>query len=285
MNYYTSEKITDSVTAIRSLSGEILYLIEGGEKAVLIDTCAGVGHLRQFVEELTEKPITVLLSHGHIDHAMGAPEFGQVYMNPKDIPLYQSQCSVEERKGYVAAGIGPEAAAGLPEGSYVDARPDYRFEELTEGMVFDLGEMHIEAYAFPGHTKGCMVFLIREERLLILGDACNNATFLFDDICSTVAEYQKQVNRSQALLAGKYDRIFLMHHVLEAPDTIFQEMSEVCDTILAGKADQIPFHFMGKKAYVAKKTNERFEREDGKFANLIYNPRALQNCKLPFTGN
>lgn len=277
MNYYTSEKITDSVTAIRSLSGEILYLIEGREKAVLIDTCAGVGHLRRFVEELTEKPVTVLLSHGHIDHAMGAPEFGQVYMNQKDIPLYQSQCSVEERKGYVAACIGPEAAARILEEEYVCARPDYQFEELTEGMVFDLGGIHIEAYAFPGHTKGCMVFLIREERFLILGDACNNATFLFDDICSSVTEYQKQVNRTQALLTGKYDRVFLMHHVMEAPATIFREMSEVCDTILVGKADQIPFHFMGKKAYVAKMANERFEREDGKFANLIYNPEKISS--------
>lgn len=275
MEYYTSEKITDRVTAIRSMSGEILYITEGREKAVLIDTCAGVGHLRKFVEKLTDKPVAVLLSHGHIDHAMGAPEFEQVYMNRKDISLYQSQCSVEERKGYVAACIGPEAAAGIPEEEYVDARPDQRFEELEEGMVFDLGEIHIEAYAFPGHTKGCMIFLIREERILILGDACNNATFLFDDICSTVPEYQKQVIRTAELLAGKYDRVFLMHHIIEAPGTVLGEMSEVCDTILAGKADNIPFDFMGKKAYIAKMADERFKRKDGKFANLIYDPEKI----------
>lgn len=276
MNYFTSEKIADCMTAIRSLSGEIMYLIEGREKAVLIDTCVGVGHLRQFVEELTEKPVTVLISHGHIDHAMGAPEFDQVYMNRKDIPLYQSQCSVEERKGYVTACIGPETAAEISEEEYVAARPEYPFEELTDGMVFDLGKVHIEVHEFPGHTKGCTVFLVREERALILGDACNNATFLFDDICSTVAEYQKQVKRTAELLDGRYDRVFLMHHVLEAPVSILCEMSEVCDAILAGDADDIPFDFMGKKACVAKKANERFEREDGRFANLIYHPERIQ---------
>ncbi|XCP85571.1 MBL fold metallo-hydrolase [Roseburia hominis] len=276
MNYYTSEKVTDHITAVRSLSGEIMYLVEGEQKAVLIDTCVGVGHLRQFVEKLTDKQITVLLSHGHIDHAMGAPEFERVYMNRKDIPLYQSQCAVEERKGYVAAGIGPEAAAGISEEEYVSARPDYTFRKLEDGMIFDLGGVHVEAHEFEGHTKGCMIFAVREERVLILGDACNNATFLFDDICSTVAEYRQQVNRVKNLLVGKYDRVFLMHHVMEAPPSIFDEMSEVCDVILAGQADNIPFDFMGKKAYIAKATNERFEREDGKFANLIYNPEKVR---------
>ena len=48
--YYKAEKVTDFITAIRSLTGEILYLIEGKNKAALIDTCLGVGHLKDFVE-------------------------------------------------------------------------------------------------------------------------------------------------------------------------------------------------------------------------------------------
>lgn len=45
MNYYTTEKINDNLTMIRSLSGELLYLAEDAERAALIDTCVGVGHL------------------------------------------------------------------------------------------------------------------------------------------------------------------------------------------------------------------------------------------------
>ena len=82
IQYYSAEKLNTHMTAIRSLTGEIMYLIEGEEKAVLVDTCLGVGHLRKFVETLTEKPITVILTHGHVDHALGAPEFDEVYMNP-----------------------------------------------------------------------------------------------------------------------------------------------------------------------------------------------------------
>ena len=68
MNYYTTEKINDNLTMIRSLSGELLYLAEGAERAVLIDTCVGVGHLKAFVDNLTDKPLIVLLTHGHMDH-------------------------------------------------------------------------------------------------------------------------------------------------------------------------------------------------------------------------
>ena len=56
IQYYSAEKLNTHMTAIRSLTGEIMYLIEGEEKAVLVDTCLGVGHLRRFVETLTEKP-------------------------------------------------------------------------------------------------------------------------------------------------------------------------------------------------------------------------------------
>ncbi len=107
---------------------------------------------------------------------------------------------------------------------------------------------------------------------MILGDACNNAIFLFDDICSTVADYQKQLKKVSNLLEGRYDRVWIMHHLMEASVSILTEMSDVCDEILAGEADNIPFSFMGKEVFIAKAANERFERRDGKFTNLIYNP-------------
>ena len=271
MDYFSTEKISDAITMIKSKSGELLYLVEGSKSAVFIDTCIGLGSLRALVEGLTKKPVTVLVSHGHIDHAMGAPEFETAYMNHRDISLYQSQCSVAKRRGYAGAGLGAEAAQ-IPDEAFIPPAPDYAFIDLQEGMCFDLGGIHVDAYAFPGHTQGCMVFLIREERILILGDACNNATFLFDDMCSTVTEYKAQVQELETRLVGKYDRVFVMHHIMEVQPDILSQMVCVCDDIINGNADNLPFEFMGQKALIAKKCNERFEREDGKSANLIYNP-------------
>lgn len=273
VEYYKAEKINEHMTAIRSMTGEIMYLVEGEEKAVLIDTCLGVGHLREFVENLTEKQITVLLTHGHVDHALGAPEFKEVYMNPADNKVYESMSPLEERIGYIKANLGgqlPEFA----EDDYVQPAPA-DFKELKDGQIFELGGVHIEVYALPGHTHGTMVMLVPEEKALILGDACNNATFLFDENSLSVHEYKENLIRVKEKLEGRYDTTYLCHHVMTASKDMLAHVIEVCDEILEGKADDIPFEFMGHHAFVAKRANERFERVDGGEGNIVYDKEKL----------
>lgn len=50
VDFYRAEKVSDRITAIISLTGEIMYLINSVERSLLIDTCVGVGNLRDFVE-------------------------------------------------------------------------------------------------------------------------------------------------------------------------------------------------------------------------------------------
>ncbi|MCI9097632.1 MAG: MBL fold metallo-hydrolase [Lachnospiraceae bacterium] len=280
MKFFSGEEVVlpqgcGKLTMIRSKSGELMYLAEGSEKAVLMDTSIGVRGLRALVEELTDKPVTVLISHGHPDHAMGAPEFETAYMNHRDISPYRSMGDVKERMDYAELSIGPQARE-IPKEDYLPLEPDYAFEELSDGMSFDLGGMHIDVYAFPGHTRGCMVFLLREARILITGDACNNSTFLFDENCSTVAEFRVQVEKIKDALEGKYDRVFVMHQVMEAAPDLLAQMLLVCDDVLNGKSDELPFTFMGKQAMVAKNRNEKCERADGGYANLVYNPERIR---------
>lgn len=54
--FFRAEKIYDNVTRIAGLGGEQCYLVEGSEKALLIDGLAGVGSLKAFVRELTDLP-------------------------------------------------------------------------------------------------------------------------------------------------------------------------------------------------------------------------------------
>ena len=274
VEYYKSEKINEHMTAVRSMTGEIMYLVEGEEKAVLIDTCLGVGHLRKFVENLMSLPITVLLTHGHVDHALGAPEFDEVYMNPADKEVYEKMSPLEERIGYIKANLGGQLP-DFTEEDYVQPAPA-DFKELKDEQVFDLGGVHIEVYALPGHTHGTMVMLIPEERALILGDACNNSTFLFDENSLSVNKYRENLIHVKEKLEGRYDTTYLCHHVMTASKDMLANVIAVCDEVLAGKADDIPFDFMGHHALVAKKANERFERLDGGEGNIIYDKEKLK---------
>lgn len=268
-NYFHLEPVSGRVQAIKSLGGEFVYLILGDNKALLIDTCVGVGNLKDFVSKATDLPITVALTHGHVDHAMGAPEFEEVYLNPLDIPVYQSMCSKEERFGYLVATVGLERAEQLKE-TLLEAEPDFPFLTLSDGQSFDLGGITVSAHAFPGHTPGMMAFLIEEEGILILGDACNNSTFLFDENATDVETYRKSVQVAQAIFQDKFKRILISHHEMDVATDIMANMLEVCDDIMDGRADDLPFNFMGHQAYIAKVCDDHFHRKDSKDGNLIY---------------
>lgn len=268
MDYFKAEPVNEQITCIRSLSGELMYLIEGEKEALLMDTCVGYGSLRAFVEGLTDKPLTVVLSHGHIDHAMGAPEFDQVYMNHADIPVYQEMNDVQGRKGYVQGNVTPEIFAKIKDEDFIPAT-DMQFENLTDGMEFDLGGIHVQVLALVGHTPGTMVFYIPEQRILILGDACNPFTFMFTGPTS-VEEYRENLAAFRNRMQGKADRVFLCHHTMEVAPSIMDEVIEVCDDIMAGRTDDIPFDFMGKQVYIAKAVEPGQPRPDGKLGNVVY---------------
>lgn len=95
-----------------------MYLVEVTEKVVQIDTGSDDGTLREYVEKITSKPIIVLITHGHIDHASGACDFEEVYMNHADDLIYKEHVS-DRLNG--------------------QARPTSDFKDLKNGYVFDLG--------------------------------------------------------------------------------------------------------------------------------------------------
>ena len=48
-----------------------IFLLVGTEKAMLIDTGIGIGDLLGAVRQLTDKPLVVVMSHGHGDYTGG----------------------------------------------------------------------------------------------------------------------------------------------------------------------------------------------------------------------
>lgn len=277
-HFYTTEKVTDHIDAIRSATGEIMYLIKGSQRAFQIDTCLGVGDVRKTAQSLTDLPITVLLSHGHVDHAMGAPLYKDVYFNHADDAVQAAHRPIANRIGYIKAGLGiqdPEESAYWDHADYVLPEDPARYHPLADGDVFDLGGIHIEAYALAGHTPGCMVFLIPEERVLITGDAANNSLFLFDEWSLPLEAYRRNLLSLIPRIQGRYDRCFMMHHDMEASGQLLTNMVEVCDDILAGNVDDVPFDFMGGHYFIAKKIAPGFVRTDGGEGNIVYNKAKL----------
>lgn len=162
---------------------DAMYLLEGSEKALLIDTGMATFDIPALVREFTQKPLVVAVTHCDIDHAGGMDQFGDVYMHPDDFEMARTMCSSPQglrlKKDYI------DRMLDLAEHIYDISADDLVVPEkrtvmhpMFEGDTIHLGGRDVEVYETPGHTSGGLSFLDRKERLLFTGDALNVNTLL-----------------------------------------------------------------------------------------------------------
>ena len=268
MYQHRTEKISPHITQITDPSGVFLFLVEGEKEALLVDTGTGFLGLRETVDALTSKPLKVLLTHMHPDHAGGAAAFPQVYVHPADIPAFQEQ-TLEGRMGYAASQM---PGVQLTPGDFLPpVSEESHFLPMEDGLVFDLGGMEAEVIHVPGHTLGSCCILFRQERSILFGDACNcNTLIMFQ---SSISQYSKSLQKLQAF-RDRFDRVYYSHGPkAEGPGRSLEDNMELCGEILAGKDDAIPCDFLGMPALRAKAIAANFMRLDGKYGNIVYTPQ------------
>ena len=129
---------------------ESVYLLEGDDRALLIDAGAWMPHLAQTVAKLTDKPVSLVLTHGHGDHVGGAISFPEVWIHPAD--------TVMIGQGARAYGI--------------------KVNLLSDGDIIELGGRQIEVLATPGHTSGSVSFFDKERGYGFSGDAFGSTNLL-----------------------------------------------------------------------------------------------------------
>ena len=274
MVYFAVRQITDHITEFLGRFHERMYLVKGKERAALIDAGCGFGSLKAEVDKVNDLPLIVLLTHGHQDHAMGAVEFDEVYLNPAEREVFTRQTDAAYR--LLGLNISRDAVNVTPEDMLPP--PDFeRFRPVREGDVFDLGGTTLEAFACPGHTQGNLVYLDREHRILFSGDSVSRASFLVGRESTSVEEYRDALLRLKQLLAGRVDRILEGHGSGELPFAIFDAVIRVCNEVLAGDSDRIPYDLRGYKGFTAKaRMPHSLERVDGGYGNLIYREDKLR---------
>lgn len=269
---FRTEKVTDNIKRIYAFNTELMYLVEGSERAVLIDTGSGFGSLKACVDTLTDKPLTVLLTHGHTDHALGAAEFEDVRISPLEARAYAVHSPWDFRAG--SGTMWPDFDK-LNQDQIIGPMPFEKMKSLAEGEVFSLGGVSVETFACPGHTEGSLVFLIPEERMLLLGDACNYMVFLFDELSLPVSSYKKALSSLLDKVKGRYDTVLLSHgDGVGVPDMI-ERVIAVCDDILEGRSEKAPFNFLGTEAMMAHAVGEDRRRLDGGVGNIVYSTLTL----------
>lgn len=183
MSAYSIEQIAPNTWIIFDEQKDAAYLLAGKEKAMLIDTTMAMEPIMETIRSLTNLPVDLYLTHGHIDHIGRSGEFDQVYMSYKDKDLYDLFAKGDEFK---------EAPLDMIDSDQI--------HDLDGIHSIDLGERVIQIVPLAGHTKGSVVFVDPENQFVYTGDALGSGCglWLFDDNSLDITDYRKSLEKAKA---------------------------------------------------------------------------------------
>lgn len=208
------KQLSDRIFAMNDL-GATGYLVLGNEKALMIDTMNGSEDLKAVVRTITDLPVMVVNTHGHGDHICGNIFFEEAYIHPADLSLALEFASYPEVVEIIEK-------LGLP------VPP---FKEILEGTVIDLGGATVEVILLPGHTRGGICLLYREERVLFTGDGINCHLWMQLDHSLQMKELKKSLE-AISWVKEKADTILHGHTMDYIGISLFDELYKgVCDLV------------------------------------------------------
>ena len=141
------------------MSNEAIYIIEGEEKAIVLDAGTSIKDYDKIVAQITSKPVTLIATHVHPDHTGSAINyFDEIYINAADMVNVAAMMS--EYKGTI--------------------------KYLSDGQVIDLGGREIEVIFAPGHTPGSTLFMDKAAGYGFSGDAFGSGYLLLFTNFSTL---------------------------------------------------------------------------------------------------
>ena len=192
-DYFKVTKLENNIYRIHEPKDIYTTVILGSEKALVIDNGHGFGNVKKVIESITDLPLMVVNTHGHLDHAGGNYLFDEVYINFEDIPTYYKY---EEEKDLMLISYDK-----LFKEKGIQMFPDdfdresfmktttKKFLPLENHQIIDLGGRKLEVIKVPGHTVGHVTFLDYETGILFSGDAVSTTLWLYYDNGITLDMY------------------------------------------------------------------------------------------------
>jgi hydroxyacylglutathione hydrolase len=158
------------------MSNESLYLVEGNDKAVLIDAGTKIVDLNKIAASITKKPIMLIATHAHPDHIGSINYFSELYINEAD-------------------------AASIPQFA-----PNYKGKvtNLKNGEVIDLGGRKLDVVFTPGHTPGSTTFIDKKAGYGFSGDSFGSGNLLLFGTFSTLMDTCRKTSSIMEKYGIKY---------------------------------------------------------------------------------
>lgn len=134
-------------------------MCEQTKQAAVVDPGGDIERILAAIQDNGAQVTQILLTHGHLDHAAGAPDLAQTL---GDIPI-----------------VGPHIGDAFWLGGLDEQSKRFGFGHahaftptrwLNEGDVIEVGQHLLQVFHCPGHTPGHVVFYSDTHQLAWVGD-------------------------------------------------------------------------------------------------------------------
>lgn len=222
--WFDVSSIAPGLTRITEGGWVHAYLVEGTERAALVDSGLGIGDIGAVTRELTAKPILVINTHGHLDHVGGNGHFDTTFLH-RDESLAETAATIERfRKLATQEDFPTPFPEGFSPALYSPNVPEPT-HRLAGGERIDLGERALEVLPVPGHTIGSICLLEEKARFLFAGDMVTDRPLQGIGEGVTLHAYQQSI-RLLAELSPDIDLILPGHGPSPLPPDSLRELAE-----------------------------------------------------------
>jgi glyoxylase-like metal-dependent hydrolase (beta-lactamase superfamily II) len=158
------------------------WLIRGRDQDLLFDTGTGVADLRTALANQLRKPLLVVASHVHFDHAGGLHAFDTVAIHAAEADALAGADSALTLSDPKYGWILDDHFSRLPAPDFQASQ--YRFRSvasarrLEDGEWLNLGDRSLNVIHLPGHSPGCIALYDPDNRELYSGDVVYDGELL-----------------------------------------------------------------------------------------------------------
>ena len=221
--------------------GVRFFLLEGTEKALLVDTGMNTPDAKAIAESLTELPLSLINTHADRDHISGNLSFDTFYMSPAEIENYAS--GIQQTTPEVAA---QQQTTPEVEGKQTTPEVVGRILPVREGDLIDLGERPLLVIDNPGHTPGSIAILDIKNRVLIGGDAIQDGNIFMFGKYRNIEQYVKSLEHIREY-GDRFDVVYPSHGTFPVSPELIDDLIGGAQKIIAGTAESTVIELFGRK--------------------------------------
>ena len=173
-----------------------MWLIQGRDRDLLIDSGMGLRPLKVEMPKLRERPVAAICSHCHFDHIGCSHEFATRLGHSSEATVHASP---DLDNTCARAWIAGELLTALPYEGY--SLSQYRIKPapltgfLDDGDVIDLGDRIFNVFHLPGHSPGSIVLYEKSTRILFSGDVVYDGLLIDNAWRSDPQAYRESLHR------------------------------------------------------------------------------------------